>query len=479
VPNLPTIHVARAVRVLLAALVTLLGLWGISNSTQLPANAQTPVNTDAAAASSNVLLIRLDGPIDGVAARFIDRGLKSAYDQDSQLVILMLDTPGGFLDATRDIVEAILVSQVPVAVYVAPEGAQAASAGTFIGAAADILAMAPATNIGAASVVGTDGADLPDTLGRKATQDAAAFIRSIAEKRDRNISALEQTVLSASAYSASEAVELNIADLIADDLENLLVLLDGYVIDSAGTSVTLDLSNVTTETMELNPLEQLLSFISNPDIAFLLVSLGGIGIIVELWNPGLWVPGTLGVLFLILGWAGVGQLPFSWAGVGLIGLSLLLFYLESTAVGIGYFGIAGTISLILGGVFLVGFFGSPGIPGDAPVVNRWILGAVAVTTGGFVLWFATELRKARAISLYQSPTISGQLVGAMGVVSADLSPSGQVVVNAEYWTAELDLESTGTLLAGTEIEVVEVDGNHLKVKPVEIETTAGDVSITE
>jgi membrane-bound serine protease (ClpP class) len=131
----------------------------------------------------------------------------------------------------------------------------------------------------------------------------------------------------------------------------------------------------------LSLLESVLSFISNPNIAFLLVSLGGLGVIVELWNPGLWVPGTLGVLFLVLGWAGVGQLPFSWAGVALISLSLLLFYLETTAPGIGYFGVAGTVSLILGGVFLVGFFGNPSFTGTDPIVNRWLLVIVGVSAG--------------------------------------------------------------------------------------------------
>jgi membrane-bound serine protease (ClpP class) len=215
----------------------------------------------------------------------------------------MIDTPGGLLDATRDIVEAILGSDVPVVVYVAPEGAQAASAGTFVGAAADILAMAPTTNIGAASVVSSDGSDLPDTMNRKASKDAAAFIRSIAERRGRNAQALEDTVLNADAYSATEAVELGVADFVVDDYQQLIDLLNSGVSGVNGEVHNFDLSDVNTTTMDLSFLERLLGFISNPDIAFLLISLGGLGVIVELWNPGLWIPGTLGVLFLILGWA--------------------------------------------------------------------------------------------------------------------------------------------------------------------------------
>ena len=470
---------ARPARVLIAALVTLIGLWGLASGDGSYGGTRT-VAAQSAAPGSNVVLIRLDGAIDGVTARFIERGLRITAEQDSELVVLMLNTPGGLLDATRDIVEVIMASEVPVAVYVAPEGAQAASAGTFVGAAANILAMAPTTNIGAASVVSSDGSDLPDTLSRKAMQDAAAFIRSIAETRDRNVSALEDTVLLAKAYSASEAVDLNIADLVAADYASLVVQLDGYEVEMNGETVTLDLGTVTTTTVDMTLLERLLAFISSPNVAFLLVSLGGLGVIVELWNPGMWIPGTLGVLFLILGWAGIGQLPFSWAGVSLITLSLLLFYLETTAPGLGYFGAAGTISLVLGGLFLVGFFGSPGIPGDAPVVNRWLLAGIGAGAGLFVFWFARELRKARRIKLYQSPTVSTSLVGATGVVSAILSPAGthvgatytskdpafEVLVSGERWTGEIENGDAGSLAVGSGVEVVSVEGNHVVVKEV-------------
>jgi len=365
---------------------------------------------------------------------------------------------------------------VPIAVYVAPDGAQAASAGTFVGAAAHILAMAPTTNIGAASVVGANGGDLPDTLSRKATQDAAAFIRSIAERRGRNVSALEATVLAAKSYSASEAVELGIADFIAADYDSLLDQLDGYPVDINGARVELEIEGAVTSQMELSLLESVLSFISNPNIAFLLVSLGGLGVIVELWNPGLWIPGTLGVLFLVLGWAGVGQMPFSWAGVALILLSMLLFYLETTAPGIGYFGVAGTVTLVFGGVFLVGFFGNPTFTGTDPAVNRWLLGIIGVSTGTLVLWFALELRKSKDILLYQSPTLVASMVGNSGVVSADLTPSGQILLNGEIWSGEYDGDSNKRISVGTEVEVVSVDGINLKVKLLGTETGTDDVS---
>ena len=319
----------RQVRIVTSISFVLWGLWMLI----LPAS--QPVSAEDMSSQPEVVLIELDGAISRVSARFVERGMALAREHNAELVVLTLDTPGGLLDATRDIVEEFLLSDIPIVVYVVPEGAQAASAGTFIGAAAHILALAPATNIGAASVVSVDGEDLPDTLSLKATEDAAAFIRSIAEARGRDISALEDTVLSAKAYSASEAVDLNVADLIAEDYSSLLIQLDRYEIDLGDRTVILNLSSVNTTTVGKTFLERILEFVSDPNIAFLLVSLGGTGIIVELWNFGLWIPGTLGVLFLILGWAGIGLLPFSWAGVVLMALDFFLLYLESTAPGIG------------------------------------------------------------------------------------------------------------------------------------------------
>ena len=473
-PNLSNKSVVRALRLLPAAILVLAGLWGLSL-------ASTPPTANAQSSSNQPTIVRLnvDGAIDAVSSRFIKRGLEQAEDQQVALVVIVLDTPGGLLYATRDIVEDILVSAVPVAVYVAPEGAQAASAGTFIGAAADILAMATATNIGAASVVGPGGEELPGTVGEKAEQDAAAFIRSIADRRGRDVAALEDTVISATAYSASEAVDLGVADLVAPSYDELIRMLDGVEIANDGDVTVLELTGANTVNVDFTLVEHVLSFLANPNVAFLLVSLGGLGLIVELWNPGLWIPGTLGVLFLVLGWAGVGQLPFSWAGIALLVLAGLLFYLESTAVGIGYFGIAGTGCLILGGIFLVGFFGSPSIPGDAPTVSRWLLGSVGVIIGGLVLWFASELRKARDIDHYESPTISSNLVGAVGVAQGAISPTGQVLVNGEFWSGEADIDSSGGIADGTEVEVVSVDGNHLMVKPLRTEESARDVSNIE
>ena len=452
----------RQIRIVISISVFLSGLSLLI----LPAS--QPVSAEDMASQPEVVLIELDGAISRVSARFVERGMAVAREHNAELVVLTLDTPGGLLDATRDIVEEFLLSDIPIVVYVAPEGAQAASAGTFIGAAAHILALAPATNIGAASVVTIDGEDLPETLGLKATEDAAAFMRSIAEARGRNISALEATVLSAKAYSASEAVDLNVADLIAEDYSSLLVQLDRYEIDLGDRTVVLNLSSFETLIVGKTFLERLLELVSDPNIAFLLVSLGGTGIIVELWNFGLWIPGTLGVLFLVLGWAGIGLLPFSWAGVALMALAFFLLYLESTAPGIGYFGTAGVVSLVLGGLLLVGFFGDPSIPGDAPSVSKWLLASIGVFLGICMVWIVYEARKTKQVNLYKSPTTAIELIGMEGEVTVDLSPAGQILIAGEYWSSRIYGDNDEWCIKGSKVEVVAVAGNHLQVKPTKI-----------
>ncbi|NQU96565.1 MAG: nodulation protein NfeD [Chloroflexi bacterium] len=414
----------RAVRISLATVFLVAGLALGAQS----AAAQSP---------GGIVVVDLDGAIDRVTARFLSRALDDAAERDAELVVVRLDTPGGLLDATRDMVGDIFASPVPVAVYVAPEGAQAASAGTFIVAAAGIAAMAPATNVGAAAVVGAQGEDLPETLSGKATQDAAAFLRSIAQNRGRNETALEATVLEAAAYSADEAVDLGIADMMADDLSDLLRKLDGRAIPVLDGERVVETGGAVMRELKLNWVERILAFLSNANVAFLFMSLGGLGLIVELWNPGTVIPGFLGVIFLVLGFAGLGQLPFSWAGVAMIGLAMVLLFLEAQAPGIGFFGVAGAVSLCLGGLFLVGFFGAPGLPGPSFRVSPWAYGSIGGIAGTFVLWLAWELRRTQTMPQYQSATVSGALVGQAVRVTKRLEPSGEVHAGGELWAAEM------------------------------------------
>jgi membrane-bound serine protease (ClpP class) len=455
----------RLVRFVLAGVVAATGLAGALVAHDGPAAAQVSAQGEGTG-GPEVVLVDLDHQIDNVTARFLARALDEAADDGAELVVVQLDTPGGLVDAMRDMVRDILAAPVPVVVYVAPSGARAASAGTFVTAAGGVAAMAPVTNIGAASVVGGGGEDLPDTLERKATQDAAALLRSIAEQRGRNAEALEAAVFEATAYSAAEAVELGVVDLIAADLDDLLAQLDGRTIATAAGPRTVDTTGATVRRIDLNVFERVLEVISNPTISFLLISIGGLLLIVEIFNFGTVVPGVLGVAMLVLGFAGVGQLPFSWAGVALILAALGLFVAEAHAPGFGFFGIAGMVALVLGGVFLVGFFGSPVLPGTpSRSVNRWVIGVVAGVLGVAVTALAWQLRRSATMPGYVSPLSGAGLRGQVARVTRRLDPEGEVHVGGEFWEARL--VDGGAAEVDSRVRVRGLDGRVLEVETVE------------
>jgi membrane-bound serine protease (ClpP class) len=414
-------------------------------------------------AGRHVLVVELDRNVDNVSSRFLSRALTSDDAKDAELVIIRIDTPGGLVTATRDMVGEIFSSRVPVVVYVAPEGARAASAGTFITAAGGVAAMAPATNIGAASVVGGQGEDLPETLGKKATQDAVAFIRSIADRRGRNADALAETVSEAKAYSAQEALDAQVIDVVADDVRDLLRKLDGRTVPVRDGERTVHTEQVSLRFVEFNFFEQVLAFLSDPSVAFLLISLGGLGVVVEMFNPGTIVPGVLGVVFLVLGFAGVGQLPFSWAGVALIVLAMVFFFVEAQAPGIGFFGVLGTVALILGGLFLVGFFGAPELPGSPSLrVNRWVLAGVGIAAGVGVTWLAWQLQRARRMQGYTSPVARAAMIGQVARVTRRLDPTGEVQMAGEFWEATLPPGQEAD--EGKPVKIVDVTGYRLDVE---------------
>ena len=388
-------------------------------------------------APAPVVVIELDGAIDRVTERYLDRAIASANKDGAAVIVVELDTPGGLLDSTRSMVSDILGSEVPIVVYVSPVGAQAASAGTFISAAAAWLAMAPTTNIGAASVVGSGGEDLPDTLGKKVTEDTTAFIRSIAAERGRPAEPLEATVTDAKAYSAEEALEIGIADEIAANLGTLISGLDGRVLDGSVGAVTVVTDGAPIDRVGMTFVERILSFIADPNVAFLLISLGSLAIIAEIYTAGLGLAGILGGTALIVGFAGVGNLPFSWAGVALLAATLVLFGLEAQAPGIGIFGSAGTVTLILGGLFLVGFFGPREFPGASPGVNRWVLIGIGAAVGLLIVLFGREVRKSTHDAGYVSPYSDDALLGVFAEVGTTLDPMGEVLLSGETWEAEL------------------------------------------
>ena len=453
-PSLPHLRIFAWTIILCAGLYALLAIDPATSTA-----AQSPTGR-------GVFLINLDRAIDPVSQRYLVRELEQAQGEYA-LVIIQLDTPGGLLDSTRKMVNAILESRVPTAVYVAPAGAHAASAGTFIGAAANILAMAPVTEIGAAAVVGGQGEELGETLQIKANQDAAALIRGIAEKRNRNAEALEATVFEAKAYSAEEAVEIGIADLVASDIDELLHWAEGRTVETADGEIVLQgLLNSRIEESEYSIWDRFLSAIANPNLAFLLISLGGIALIVELWNFGTFIPGTIGVVLLVLGFAGVGQLPFQWAGVVLILIALALIAAEIFVTpGFGFFGIAGAIVLILGGLFLFPFpsVDAPELPGGQINVSWWMLGGVGAFVLAFVIWMIYELRRVSKPESYIPAGTSDTLVGTSVFVTKSLDPEGEVYAAGEHWTARA--QDRTTIETGKSVTITKIDGITLIVTP--------------
>ena len=403
-------------------------------------------------------LINIDGNIHAISARFLERALDTAVEDGARVAIVTLDTPGGLLDSTRDMIGTIQDSPIPVVVYVSPSGARAASAGTFIAASAHVAAMAPVTNIGAASPVSGGGGDLPETVEAKATQDAAAFMREIAERRGRNAEALTDTILKSTAYSATEAVEKNVVDLIAEDLDDLLSKIDGRTAEIRGLDVVLETDGLEIRSIDRTPVERFIGFIANPNISFLLFVVGSIGLVVEIFAPGLIGPGVVGLLCLALAVLAFGYLPVNWVGVALLVFAAILLFLELQAPGVGIFGVAGVVSFLIGAFFLFGGFSAPPIPTPSFRVSLWLVGGVGLALAGLTVVSIRFLAADRK-TVYVSPT--ADLVGQTGTVTTALEPRGSVQVGGETWTAET--ESGSHVDAGTEVVVESMDGLTLKV----------------
>ncbi|MCY4529567.1 MAG: nodulation protein NfeD [Chloroflexi bacterium] len=415
------------------------------------------------------VVVEIDEAIQPSTARFLDRVVSEAEDGGARFVVIRLDTPGGLYDSTRDIVETILESEIPIIVFVSPSGAQAASAGTFIATAGHITAMANGTNIGAASPVDQRGDALPEPLGSKATNDAAAFLRSIAADRGRNAEALNDTVTKALAYSASEALDRDVIDFVAKDLDQLLSTIDGQAVDLFdGSSYVIDASGVDLRTIDKTFLERFLAVISNPNVAFLLLVIGAIGLFIEFLAPGLFAPGIIGVICLVMAFVAFGNLPVNWVGVGLIAFALLLMFAELKSPGVSFFGAGGVVSFVLGSVLLFGGFSFGGFtpgPIETPSfrVNYWLIGGVTVTLSGLLIFVVRDILTAQKIEERQATKgiTTAALVGTTGVVSTELAPSGMVFVSGEEWSAVSD---TGDSIAeGAEVVVTEVEGLTLKV----------------
>ena len=402
-----------------------------------------------------VHLAKFDAQVNPVSARYIDRVIDEAERTDARAVVIEIDTPGGLVSSMEDIVQRIQSSKVPVIVWVAPSGAKAASAGTFITMSAHVAAMAPSTRIGAAHPIDATGGDIEGDLGGKVENDAAAYARSIAEERGRNQDWAEDAVRDSVSASASEAVELGVVDYVAQDLDDVLRQAEGRSVKLDGQQVTLSgLAEAPRASNNMTLVEQLLMIISDPNIAYLLLSLGGLGLLIELFNPGVFFPGVFGSISLIIAFFVLGTLPVNWAGVALILLAFVLFAGEIIVTGFGALGVGGVISLIAGGLLLTS-------SEQAEFrVSRWLVVATAVVLGAFLMTFIAAIIKTR-----RRPAAMGTLamVGNKAIARSDLDPAGFVFVEGERWKAVAD-EADSPIQRGEAVTITAVKGLTLSVR---------------
>lgn len=402
-----------------------------------------------------VVELRIDGVVDPFVADHVEGGIDAAENENAAAVLLTLDTPGGLDSSMRQITQAILNAKVPVIGYVSPQGARAASAGTFILLSTHVAAMAPATNVGAAQPVGLSGAVASD----KAVNDAAEYIVSIAETRDRNAEWAESAVRDAESISAQQALEIGVIDLIATDVPTLLSEVDGTTVDVAGEQVTLELSGATVRQEELGFFAGFLHALLDPNLAFIFFWLGLALIVAEFFIPG-GVAGTLGVLMFVASLVALGMLPVQLIGVVLLVASLVFFVLELLHPGVGLPAIAGVVCLVLGGLFLF----DTSVPGVA--VSPLVIIPVAAFA---VLFFTIVVRAAMRLRGRGATTRDEHLTGREGTVLRDLDPTGVVQVASEHWTAEA---VRGSPRKGERVRVVRMEGLTLKVEPAEESATA-------
>jgi membrane-bound serine protease (ClpP class) len=400
----------------------------------------------AGAAPAPVAVIDMEGAITPVTVRLISAAVDRAQAERAQALVIQLDTPGGLERSMRSIVQSILNSEVPVIVYVAPTGGRAASAGVYNTLAAHVAAMAPATNIGAAHPVAVGGGGPDKEMMKKIENDAAAFARTIATERGRNAEWAEKAVRSSVSVTEREAVKLKIVDLVADNLTDLLAKVDGRTVKTAKGTVTLQTKEAPVKKIEVKFRDRFLALISDPNIAYILMMVGMLGIFFELSNPGVILPGVLGGISLILAFFAFQSLPINWAGLLLILFGVVLLIAEIKVVSHGVLTIGGVVAMLLGSMML---FDAPEAGGFLRVSWFVIVPAVASTAGLVVVGLTYGMR-----ALYRKPTTGESgMVGEIGVVRTPLAPEGQVLVHGELWRA---IAQNGPVAIGEKVEVVGV-----------------------
>jgi membrane-bound serine protease (ClpP class) len=412
------------------------------------------VTATAAAQTPRVLAVEFENDVNPVTKDYVISAIDRGEEEGYAAVVILLDTPGGLDSSMRDIIKRELDATVPVVMYVYPSGARAASAGAFLVMAADVAAMAPQTNIGSSTPVNLGGEDIPEDLRNKIVNDAAAYIREIATEHGRNPDAAEEFVREGANMGATEALEQNVIDVVADDVPSLLEEIDGMRTKPKG--LVLETSGAEIDTVEMSFWQRILDTLIDPNLILLMMSLGVLGITVEIFNPGLIFPGTIGAICLIIGLFGLQVLPVSWAGVLLLLLAAVFFGAEPFVTSHGALALAGAACFVLGSLLLF----EPA--GDAYQVSWPVAVAIA---GTFVLLFGVAMTKVVQARRRTPTTGREELMGQVGVVRRALEPDGLVFVHGELWQAR----TTGEPIpVGQRVSVEGIgEGLVLEVRPAE------------
>ncbi len=444
-------------------LVLAVGTWSIVLG--LVALSQAPPPDESSAGSPLVVVAEVDAIIQPVSAEYIIKTIDHADERSAALVVIVLRTPGGLVDSTRSIISRIIVADTPVAVFVGPSGARAASAGFYIVVSADVAAMAPGSHIGAAHPVGGNGQQMDETTSQKAASDLAAYVRSLAAKRNRNVELAEEAVIDSRSFTEEEAADASppLIDLIVSDVDALLDALDGREVTRFdGSTVVLETTNYSIETVEMTWRQRILSAVAHPQVAYLLFTLGTLGLTIELWNPGAILPGVVGGVCLLLAFFAFQILPVSYAGVMLILFGMLLLILEAQTPSFGLLALGGFVSLVFGSLMLI----------DSPMPEMQIGLQVIVP---FMLALATiSLFLARlAFTALRKRSIAGPagMLDELGEVLTAIEPNavGRVSTHGEIWSAR----ATERIETGTRVRVTGVDGLTVTVTPVVASTPGG------
>jgi membrane-bound serine protease (ClpP class) len=397
-----------------------------------------------------VVAITVDGVIHPITVEIVGHAIEQARDEHAALLLIRLNTPGGLLDATRKIIEKLDASPVPVVTYVTPSGARGASAGFFVLEAGDVAAMAPGTNTGASSPVLLTG-QMDQVMRDKVENDSAALLRSMTSRRGRNSELAEETVRKAKAFTEKEALDQKLVELVANNEQQLFELLDGREITRwDGHKTTLHLAGAMVNEARTTMRERLMAAIADPNIGFVLLVLGALGIYVEFSSPGLIFPGVAGAILALLGLSSLSILPINWTGVALLVLSVALFVLEAKLTSHGILGFGGTISMVLGALLLING------PPEVRIHLATALG-VAIPFAAITMFLVSMVIQARRNKVL---TGASGMVGEMGVARTALAPEGQVLVRGEYW----DAVALMPIPAGAQVRVTAVNGLKLRVE---------------